>query len=197
MTNICELHCRRLGSCLLIFFFFSRFFFASLLLKFLLLKSCAQTEEAFRFSCCLNWIRKCVERCRASNWRIENQEKKKLAHSPVATLFMQSRYRVPCSSYMYWPFPRTIFSGSDLKNNWHDFLNLTESFCVGWRGGLKIDKMLQNVRFWTFIDLLTHPMCRFRSSMVFCLGIISFSLTANIVLFSLFFDFTRKKKLIW
>lgn len=44
----------------------------------------------------------------------ENESALEGDHLPVATLFMQSRYRVPSSSNMYWPLPRTIFNGSDL-----------------------------------------------------------------------------------
>lgn len=32
-------------------------------------------------------------------------------YSPWATLLIQSKYRWPPSSYIYWPWPRTIFKG--------------------------------------------------------------------------------------
>lgn len=99
---------------------------------------------------------------------------------------------------MYWPFPRTIFSGSDLKNNWHDFLNLTKVFALV---GLKCDKMLQRknrISIFFYAELHTHPMCLFLSSMVFCLGINSLSVIANIVVlwFFIHFWFSRNIKSI-
>ena len=52
--------------------------------------------------------------------------KSKMAHHlvgiPWQTLLMQSRYWLPCSSYMYCPEARTIFIGSLLKNSLQDSL---------------------------------------------------------------------------
>ena len=39
-------------------------------------------------------------------------------HLPWATLLIQSKYLTFFSSYMYWPFPLTIFNGFFEKNNW-------------------------------------------------------------------------------
>ena len=86
-----------------------------------------------------------------NQWKQGKRYGKKIFFAlPCATLLIQSRYLAPFSSYMYWPLPLTIFSGSSLKNSsTHELKNKTmlNIIFIFWINSDDHNEYLRNVFF--------------------------------------------------